>query len=253
MNPVEIWEGIDTQEETGRNRLTKLAIHILSVVANSAGCESAFSHMGLVHTGICSRLGVEKVRKTTMVGMDIKRMHIEASLLHTRGKRNFAGSTSSSQQQQPENEESDTGINLDDSDDQDPLDFDQICAHLIESAASANVDRDVGDDDSNENDEFSANTPSPPLKITISPLNSATLSDARAPVKKTSIPLEILFKYPTTTDLPLDESGMNSFWQGGIQNLEKEMEAYELLTRSLGEDSENADVNPETPTSTTLI
>jgi hAT family C-terminal dimerisation region len=72
VNPVEIWEGIDTQEETGRNCLTKLAIHILSVVANSAGCERAFSHMGLVHTGIRSKLGIEKVRKTTMVGMDIK-------------------------------------------------------------------------------------------------------------------------------------------------------------------------------------
>ena len=27
--------------------------------------------MGLVHTSICSKLRVEKVRKTTMVGMDI--------------------------------------------------------------------------------------------------------------------------------------------------------------------------------------
>jgi hypothetical protein len=89
VNPVEIWEGIDTREETGRNCLTKLAIHILSIVANSAGCERAFSHMGLVHTAIRSKLGVEKVRKTTMVGMDIKRAHIEAGLLHTRGKRNF--------------------------------------------------------------------------------------------------------------------------------------------------------------------
>jgi hypothetical protein len=69
---IEVWEGIDTQEETGHNCLTKLAIHILSVVANSAGCEHAFSHMGLVHTDICSKLGIEKVRKTTMVGMDIK-------------------------------------------------------------------------------------------------------------------------------------------------------------------------------------
>ena len=86
MNPVEIWEGIDTQEETGRNRLTKLAIHILSVVANSAGCEHAFSHMGLVHTGICSKLGAEKVCKTTMVGINIKRVHVEAGLLHARGK-----------------------------------------------------------------------------------------------------------------------------------------------------------------------
>ena len=66
-------------------------------------------------------------------------------------------------------------------------------------------------------------------------------------MEKTSIPLEILFKYPTITDLPLDESGMNSFWKGGIQNLEKEMEAYELLTRSLGEESADV-INPEIPT-----
>jgi hAT family C-terminal dimerisation region len=85
VNPVKIWEGIDTQEETGCNCLTKFAIHILSVVANSAGCERAFSHMGLVHTSIRSKLGVEKVRKATMVGMDIKQMHLEARLLHAQG------------------------------------------------------------------------------------------------------------------------------------------------------------------------
>ena len=69
---MEIWEGIDTGEETGHNCLTKLAIHILCVVTNSASCEHAFSHMGLIHTGIHSKLGVEKVHKTTMVGMNIK-------------------------------------------------------------------------------------------------------------------------------------------------------------------------------------
>ena len=198
--------------------------------------------MGLVHTGIRSRLGVEKVRKTTMVGMDIKRMHIETGLLHARGKRNFTGSTSS-----PEDDSEESDISNLNSDDQDPLDFDQLSMHLIESAASANADRDVGDDDTNENDEFPASNPPPPLRITIPPLNSATLTNTQqTQVKKTSIPLKILFKYPTTTDL--DESGMNSFWKGGIQNLEKEMEAYELLTQSLGDDLENADVNPEIPT-----
>jgi hypothetical protein len=80
VNPVEIWEGINTHKESGHNHLTKLAIHILT------GCEHTFSHMGLVHTGIHSKLGVEKVRKTTMVGMDIKHMHLEASLLYTRGQ-----------------------------------------------------------------------------------------------------------------------------------------------------------------------
>jgi hypothetical protein len=38
--------------------------------------------MGLVHSNIHSKLGVEKVRKTTMVGMDIEHAHLEAGLLH---------------------------------------------------------------------------------------------------------------------------------------------------------------------------
>ncbi|KAF8269571.1 ribonuclease H-like domain-containing protein [Lactarius quietus] len=171
VNPVEIWEGIDTREETGRNRLTILAIHILSVVANSAGCERAFSHMGLVHTGIRSKLGVEKVRKTTMVGMDIKRSHLEAGLVHSRG------------------------------------------------------------DDYDDSNEFPPGNTTPvasgSLMITIPPLNLASLSPQAAQHKKTSIPLEILFQYPTDTDLPSE--GMNSFWRGGVENLEKEMEAYEIL------------------------
>jgi hypothetical protein len=241
VNPVEIWEGIDTQEETGRNRLTRLAIHILSVVANSAGCERAFSHMGLVHTGICSKLRIEKVRKATIVGMDIKRIHIEAGLLHARDKRNFTS------QHECDRESEMTPDHPADISNSDDLDFDQLSEQLIAGAASANVDRDIGDNDDNLNDK------PPPLRITIPPLNSATLSahdsHRATPVRK--IPLKILFKYPAATDLSLDESesGMNSFWRGGIQNLDKEMEAYELLV-SLSEENASVDViNSEIPTS----
>jgi hypothetical protein len=84
VNPVDVWEGIDTQQQVGRNRLVKLAVHILSIIANSAGCERAFSHMGLVQTATRSKLSMDKVRKTTMVGMDLKRSHIEAGLVRTR-------------------------------------------------------------------------------------------------------------------------------------------------------------------------
>ena len=132
------------------------------------------------------------------------------------------------------------------SDHDDLLDFDQLCEHLIVGATLANNDKDAGDD----NDDLPATVLAPPLTITIPPLNLVALSLAHdshqaTPVKKTSIPLKILFKYPAATDLPLDESGMNSFWRGGIQNLENELEAYELLSLS----EENADViNPEIPT-----
>ena len=234
MNPVDIWEGIDTHEETGRNRLTKLAIHILSIVANSAGCERAFSYMGLIHTGIRSRLGAEKVRKTAMVGMDIKRMHLEAGLLHARTKRMFMsqpGTSTSERGQEPDLEPGSAADHLDLGDSDDLLDFDQLSGDLIAGAAAANADKDVGDDyDDDENPPTAPSVPALPLTITIPPLNSATLPDQATHINKTSIPLQILFKYPTNADQLSD--GMNSFWKGGIQNLEKEMEAYEILSSS---------------------
>ena len=215
-NPVEIWEGIDTGEETSHNCLTKLAIHILSVVANSAGCERAFSHMGLVHTGICSKLGVEKVRKTTMVGMDIKCTHLEAGLLCKRGKQKFT---------------SEAGVQLEGPND------------LIAGAASANADKDVGDD-LDDTDEIppavTVQAPSGPLTITIPPYNPVTQPAQTTGVKKTCIPLKILFKYPTGTELPSE--GMNSFWRGGIENLEKEMEAYDILSGLTEENSDSGNL-----------
>ncbi|KAH9954013.1 ribonuclease H-like domain-containing protein [Lactifluus volemus] len=76
VNLVRVWEGMDTQipagQKQGRNRLVKLAVHILSIVANSAGCERVFSEMGIVQTKHRSRLGLDKVRKTALIRMDIK-------------------------------------------------------------------------------------------------------------------------------------------------------------------------------------
>ena len=233
VNPVEIWEEIDTRKETGCNHLTKLALHILSIVANSAGCKCAFSHMGLVHTGIRSKLGVEKVCKTTMVGMDIKRMHHEAGLLYTRGKRNF---TTEARAQEPDNDGLTSTVDHFDIGDQDNdlLDFDPLSERLIAGAASANADKDVGND-LYENELPLAVTVQAhgPLMITIPPLNSATLRPQATRAKKTCIPLEILFDYPV--NIGMASEGMNSFWRGGIENLEKEMEAYDILNQSTEE------------------
>ena len=253
VNPVDIWEGIDTCEETGRNRLTKLAIHILSIVTNSAGCERAFSHMGLVHTSIRSKLRVEKVRKTTMVGMDIKRSHQDASLLRLRAKRNFAGFTSKSEAVEGIQVGHASSLNSDQPDleqENELMDFDQLSEHLIAGAASAGLDIDVGDD-YNDPDELPADIVIPArsgsLMITIPPINSATLSPQATPLKKTCIPLEILFEYPADTDLPSET--MNSFWKGGIENLKREMDAYEILAN--GEASDG--IQPEIPTTVDVI
>ncbi|KAJ7745030.1 hypothetical protein B0H14DRAFT_2406790, partial [Mycena olivaceomarginata] len=45
-----IWEQLDTGEPNGHNGLVKLAIWILSIVANSAGSERGFSKFGLFLT-----------------------------------------------------------------------------------------------------------------------------------------------------------------------------------------------------------
>jgi hypothetical protein len=217
-----VWEGIDTQELTGRNRLTKLAIRILNIIANSAGCERAFSHMGLVHTAIRSKLGVDKVRKTTVVGMEIKREHIEAGLVHPRGHRNFEAPTSAGSTTH------ETGsTDFDPGDFEDVLDFDQLAEQLIEEAAA-----DPDSDSDSEDDE--PPPPAPPLTIRLS-LHAiqAALPTPQRPVvvPKTAIPLKSLFIFPTNRDSP--STGMDYFWQGGIKNLDQEMEAYDILSAFL--------------------
>ena len=82
MNPVDVWEGVNTQQQVGCNCLIRLAVHILSIIVNSAGCKQAFSHMGLVQTTTQSKLSIDKVCKTMIVRMDIKWSHIEAGLVH---------------------------------------------------------------------------------------------------------------------------------------------------------------------------
>ena len=208
--------------------------------------------MGLVHTAIRSKLSIEKVRKATIVGMDLKRMHTEAGLLRTQAKRNFNfGSRLEAQvgEQDAEPSADDQPEDLGDTIN-DPLDFDQLSERLIAGAASASGDKDVGDADSD--DELpSTIMPVPPLTITIPPLYSATRSaqsNTLAPVI-VSIPLRILFKYPLEKDPPSD--GMNTFWRGGIQNLDRELEAYDLLSGSHEPgDSEDTttttgEINPE--------
>jgi len=212
VNPVDVWEGVDTHETVGRNRLVKLAIHILSIIANSAGCERAFSHMGLVQTATRSRLSVDKVRKTTIVGMDIKRSHIEAGLVQKRERREFKMPGTGN--------DADGGCVTELSDDEieDVLDFDQLAEQLIEDAASNNVDEPDTDE------EF----PLPPLTIRL-PLHAiqAALQTTLSAAPK--IPLKSLFIFPEDSSAP---SEMEYFWKGGIQNLDKEMEVYEALCSS---------------------
>jgi hypothetical protein len=130
-------------------------------------------------------------------------------------------------------------FNIGDQDD-DLLNFDQLSECLIVGAVSTNADKDVGDNlDENElPPAITVQAPSGPLTITIPPLPSATLSPQATQAKRTCIPLKILFDCPTDIDMHLEAQGMNSLWRGGIEDLEEEMEAYNILNESTKENSD---------------
>lgn len=172
------------------------------------------------------------VRKATVVGMDIKQMHVAAGLLRARGKRSFT---------------SEAGVelvpDLGNIDWEDPLDFDQLSERLVGGAASANGDKDMGDVG---DDELPPTVTVPNVPATcqvynyyssVNVLTLATHSAQPTPVK-VSILFRALFKYPTDGDPPSDGNhGMNTFWKGCVQNLEKELESYDLLSGSGEENS----------------
>lgn len=89
LDLVLIWTQVDNDSVSGRNGLVKLAIRVLSVIANSAGCERAFSDFGIIHTKRRNKLSAEKVHKTGIYKMSIRQTHAEAGLTRPRRKRAF--------------------------------------------------------------------------------------------------------------------------------------------------------------------
>jgi hypothetical protein len=133
---------------------------------------------------------------------------------------------------------------------EDYIKFAQLSANLIAGSAAANSDRDVGDDlDDDEHHQSDPPTTSvaQPFTITIPPSSwqDSTIPLHQLSINKTSILLKTIFKYPVTSSDPAiptpESSGMNVFWRGGIQNLEEEMESYDLLTGSDSVDRAGAD------------
>ncbi|KAF8960763.1 ribonuclease H-like domain-containing protein, partial [Flammula alnicola] len=84
-----IWARVDSGVLEGRNGLVKLAIHIFTVVANSAGCERIFSSFGITHSKLRNKIDAKRVHKMTAVGMQMKREDRDLGLSRQRRKRKF--------------------------------------------------------------------------------------------------------------------------------------------------------------------
>ncbi len=246
----------------GRNGLAKLAIHILSVIANSADAERAFSLFGINHTKLRNRLSTETVHKATLVRMDLRRAHVAAGLTRDRLKRKLT----------IHNEPSDTSISVSagadmlslDSDDSDDsrlsLDFETLGNALVRAAIDSRGHLEQDDDDGADNGpgtnatSISEAVPQlvPPLTRTTSaptPLAPGTppTRRTRKPQKK-KYPLSTLFLYPLPPNIDPTSPEANTFikpddsvcmqrlqfiWQGGIQSLEREQQTTEMLQSSL--------------------
>lgn len=204
-----VWTRIDNGKPTGRNGLVKLAIHLLSIIANSAGCERAFSDFGIIHTKPCNKLSAEKVHKTGVVKMELRRTHVEAGLTHTRRKRAFG--EIDSPEEPPQSTDS-PAVHADESD----PDFRAVAQALVASAtAAADADSDSPSDDPTE---------PPPSR----PQNAH-------PTQYQPIPLKLLFDYPVAATMH-EGVGLDFYWKGGLRNLDRELASYDLQQAEDDED-----------------
>ncbi|KAI0037320.1 hypothetical protein FA95DRAFT_1578917, partial [Auriscalpium vulgare] len=208
---VLIWEMHDASEDLicpGRNGVARLAIRLLSIVANSADTERTFSNFGIIHTKRRNHLSVQKVHKATTVKMDLRRDHAARGLGagSQRSKRKFG-------HDEPKTTPELYSIDIPSSDEEDgaAVDFHSIGNALITDAIDA------------------LDEPGPVTPPALFPLIVPDGVEAQTRVAKTAIPLATLFRYPQhddTAELPI---GVDFFWRGAMRNHRQELDMYDLV------------------------
>ena len=207
--------------------------------------------MGLVQTKCRSRLGLDKVWKTALLRMDIKRRHVAEGLIRPRTKRTFdtmntdfilpsVSSTvlppnseptpqASATEAQPtqrrlltESPEIDGGT-------LDIANFDDTAEGLVQAATESNQ---LTQEELNANENLSNPSPNLPTQVT----QPSTSSRTTQPSLKTKIPLKNLFRYPIDPDLPAE--GLDFYWKWGVKHLEEEMFVAELMTEGLEDEGD---------------
>jgi hypothetical protein len=196
-------------------------MRILTVIANSGGCERTFSHFGITHTNVRNKLDAQKVHKTGVVKTDLRRSHTEAGLTTTRRKRKFGADGDPSQDVA---EDSIPLNNLSLSEDVERIDVDELMEALI---------RDSDDDGQHEDNPLPTLTP------------PASLPQPRTAAQR-RIPLALLFSFADTSS----SACLDFYWKGGLKNMEREVVAYDLL--NAGEPSEIAEATARGPQSGTV-
>jgi hypothetical protein len=85
---LRLWQMKDDGTWEGANQIVKLAIHIHSVVANSAECERLFSKFGDIHTKKRNRFNEQTVRDMAVVKMALDKEFKSQKPLRRKRKHN---------------------------------------------------------------------------------------------------------------------------------------------------------------------
>jgi hAT family C-terminal dimerisation region len=126
LDVVRVWQ-FNNDDSNG---IVKLAIRILSIVANSGASERNFSAFGTIQTDCRNELSVERVHNVNVVRMEIRHSHAEAGLLISRGKRKLGSNG------EPSSEAAEPDPTSGSDSDEDT--FTPLAHRLIDSARDAN-------------------------------------------------------------------------------------------------------------------
>ncbi|KDN35726.1 hypothetical protein RSAG8_11349, partial [Rhizoctonia solani AG-8 WAC10335] len=233
LNLVDVWSGLLMHQtpNSGRHQLAYLATHILSIVANSAGCERLFSEMGHIHTKRRSRLGYQKVFDSAVVRMSLKRKHAAEGRTRSRLKRQFGSSKlDSTISTIPANhgQSDDLGEAIADTDGTD----EGSIAPTMRSLATQ-LHEDVLDDED----------PPEPDREGEEPIQAAaSASEVSAPKIRlffgTQIPVPLRDPFEYTPSTGTEWHGLDIFKSNGLANLQMELELYGLATQEMQKDLE---------------
>ncbi|KAJ7170282.1 ribonuclease H-like domain-containing protein [Mycena crocata] len=190
VDVVRVWETLDTGESNRCNGLVRLAIWLLSIVANSAGSERGSSKFGIFLTKLRNLLSIQKVRKMNTVDMDLKRKHEELGMVIDCVKPKFAHFSEEFIGEKNPN------FGYDETES-----FGQLATQLIQDFAG-NQNIPVDDDEEH--------------------------SPTRSPHSLVNYQLKNLFQFPENGSESL-VNGLGFYWQGGIKDLQEELEVYDLL------------------------
>ncbi|CUA69542.1 hypothetical protein RSOLAG22IIIB_08550 [Rhizoctonia solani] len=227
---IRVWSGLLLPDlgNFGRQQLVHLAINVLSIVANSAGCERLFSEMGYIQSQRRARLSNQKTFDTAVVRMESKRTHAAAGLTRARLRRQFGLSTTK-QEATPSLPDSEIFDQHDETAEElAEIDIDEESPTCGIKELANQLAQDVIDDQDPPDSEDDADDV---------PVPGGTPSTVSGPQPKrvrlffgTQYPITLkdLFNY----DAPdLEGQGLNIFKNAGLSSLQKELEAYDLLTR----------------------